>query len=179
MNKQYAVYRDVISSNTFTYVPDEILDERLVHYEPKRLYNPLEHKARITKHVPPIFDDLESCVKWCEEANRQEKEYQTWDDFRREMFDYKIDSKHWNRCKKLWDTKDEPFFRNWYGHVIYRTEDNGEWRDIYTDEIIRKKLDVGQFTCCKCGNTFKHGTGIYGGIRSYKGQLRVYCKNCY
>ena len=30
MNKQYAVYRDVISSNTFKYVPDEILDEQEV-----------------------------------------------------------------------------------------------------------------------------------------------------
>ena len=97
MNKQYAVYRDVISSNTFKYVPDEILDERLVHYEPKRLYHPLEHKTRITKHIPPIFDDLKSCIKWCEEANRQEKEYWTWDDCRREMFDYNIESKHWSR----------------------------------------------------------------------------------
>ena len=84
MNVKYTVYRHVIASNTVKYVPDEITDGRLVHYESNRLYRPLEHKTVITKHVPPLFDDLKSCIKWCEEANRQEKEYWTWDDYRRE-----------------------------------------------------------------------------------------------
>lgn len=179
MNVKYAVYCDVIASNTFKYVPDEIINGRLVHYESNRLYRPLEHRTRITKHIPPLFDDLKGCIEWCKEADRQEKEYWSWDMFRREMFDYNIKSKHWGKCKELWDTKDEPFFMNWHGHVIYQITDNSEWRDIYTNEIIRSRPSRGRFTCYKCHKTYNHGNGKYGGVRKYRNQLRVYCKSCY
>lgn len=147
MDVKYAVYAHIIACNMIKYVPDELVGGRLIHYEPNRLYRPLEHKTRITKHTPPTFDDLEGCIEWCKEANRQEKVYWSWDIFRREMFDYNIESKHWDRCKFLWRILDEPFFKNWHGHIIYQVTNNGEWRDIYTNEIIRNRPNRGYFTC--------------------------------
>lgn len=139
-----------------------------------------EYCTKISKEWADVWEDYKSAAKYMERYENELKEYCSWSEFEREMFDSKIDKKHFGQCKKVWYREETgrgfPFFMNWHGMVVYSAKDDGIWYDIYTDEIVRKKVKQ-TWICKKCGIKFdreNYGKVTYGaGHKVYH-----YCKSC-
>lgn len=139
-----------------------------------------EYRTKISKEWVDVWEDYEDAVKYMEKYENELKEYCSWSEFEQEMFDSKIEKKHFDQCREIWNreetSKGFQFFMNWRNRVIYNTKDDGIWYDIYTDEIVRKPVQQ-TWVCKKCGTEFNsenYGKATYGANH----KVYHYCKNC-
>src|SRR5699024_4640195 len=62
-----------------------------------------EYRTKISKEWVDVWEDYEDAVKYMEKYEKELREYCSWSEFEQEMFDSKIEKKHFDQCKKVWD----------------------------------------------------------------------------